>query len=160
LAEEQTSRSTWSAILQQCRLAKGAVDWDQPIAMRLGGDDDDDDGHAPAVTKTFAEWISEVESILLNPNATYADLVRAGDIANRINELDEDTQACRSEDDEDHDEDDGDDDEDGNGHDDDIDDESGKNGKSDDAKGNKLGKDDDKSGKSGDGNGKKGKGGK
>jgi len=43
---------------------------------------------------TFYEAVSEAEAILLNPNATHADLEYAKDLSEAINLLDQDEPAC------------------------------------------------------------------
>lgn len=87
-------KATQRALAAWLNFAYGAVGWDEGIAVRLSGGDDDDDDEPP-VTKTFGEWMTEVEAVLLNPNASHSDLVRASAIANAINELDEDDRACK-----------------------------------------------------------------
>jgi len=72
------------------------VGWDEVVTIN-GDDDDDDDG--PPVMLPFNEAMAQVEAILLDSSATKEDLVRAKDIAESINELDEDTPACDNDDD-------------------------------------------------------------
>ena len=66
--------------------ANGAVERDEAVPL-----DDDDDG---APTLPFHELISQAETILLDLDASRRDLKQAKDLAEAVNLLDEDNEAC------------------------------------------------------------------
>ena len=75
-------------------LARGNVLWDGLISVEF--DDEDDDVR---VTKPLHQWMAEVESILLDPASSRKDFERAKDIAEEINDSDDDTPSCDDDDD-------------------------------------------------------------
>ncbi len=85
------------ALAAWLNFAKGAIGWDELI---------DVDGDSVG-DMTFGALIVEVESLLSNPDATKADLKRAKNLAEAVNEHDEDNPACDDDGDDDDDDDQG-----------------------------------------------------
>jgi len=91
---DKLQKALREALATWLNFARGMVLWDELITVRFGDHDDE-----PGVTKMFYQWMAEVEGVLLNPTSTHEDYVRAKDIAEDINDSDEDNPACDEDDD-------------------------------------------------------------
>lgn len=83
MVRSEAARQTLTVWLN---FAKGAVAWDQAVIEEVVGGE--------TSTLTFAEVISDIEEILIDPDATQVGLEYAKDQAEMLNELDEQNDAC------------------------------------------------------------------
>ncbi len=81
------SRATAQALAAWLNFAKGGVLWDEMVDTNRDGRPD----------MRFRDLIAQVETILRNPNATKEDLDRAKNLAEAVNQHDENNPACDTE---------------------------------------------------------------
>ena len=77
--------------------AKGAIELEEDLVIdtgETGSGSDTSSESTPPVTMSFEEIIAEVEAILNNPDATKADLERAKDLAESVNQHDKNNPDC------------------------------------------------------------------
>ena len=82
--ERRRSKALAHTLAAWLNFAKGAIDRNEMV-------DTDGDG---VLDTTFGDLMTEVEAILLDPNATKSDLERAKDLAEAVNSHDEDNPDC------------------------------------------------------------------